>query len=143
MLLASLVFMFIAAIQQTQASTRKFLTIFGVILVGIIFYLGHIDPSTAYISPEGLFFFNLSPLMQMLYIFGLAFAALPAIDLVAAKFTPCYSALVRYGFIAEVIAGIMLITSKDSLVLYITGWIIGMVYIALWTTLLFSKKSLG
>ena len=106
-----------------------------------IFYIGHIDPNYAYISPEGFFFFNLGPLIQMLYIFGLALATLPAIEIVASKFTSSYAALIRYGFIAEVAGGIMLLTSKDSQALYITGWIIGLVYLWLWTTLLFSKKA--
>ena len=35
----------------------------------------------------------------------------------------------------------MLITSTDVQVLYVTGWIIGIVYFVLWTTLLFNRKA--
>ena len=141
--LVSLVFMFHVSIQKIQqVSTRWLLMVVGIIAVCGIFYTGHyIEPAHAYISEEGLFFFGLGPLVQMLYIFALAFAALPAIDSLASKFKSLYSGLIRYGFIAEVVGGIMLITSKDVNVLYITGWIIGIVYFVLWTTLLFSHKA--
>ncbi|MGD0976890.1 MAG: hypothetical protein ABR875_01170 [Minisyncoccia bacterium] len=139
--LVSLVFMLRAAFEDTQASTRRLATIIGAIAVVGIFYVGHIQPETAYISQEGFFFFNLGPLMQMLYIFGLAFTALPAIDLLTDKFKSSYAVLVRYGFIAEVVTGIMLITSKNTQVLYISGWISGLMYLLLWTTLLFSRKA--
>ena len=52
-----------------------------------------------------------------------------------------YSGLVRYGFIAQFVGGVMLITSKDVQVLYITGWIIGSVYLCLWLVLFFSKNA--
>lgn len=141
--LVSLVFFFRASLQDAPATTRFLLTILGVVAVCGIFYVGryYMDPADAYISPEGLLFFNLGPLVQMLYIFGLALAALPAVDLVASKFRSPYAALVRYGFIAEVVGGIILITSKDVQVLYISGWIMGLVYLSIWTTLLFSRKA--
>lgn len=139
--LASLVFMLRAAVQHTSANTRVLVTVVGIAAVLGIFYVGHSDPAAAYISPEGFFFFNLGPLVQMLYIFGLALAFLPAIDAVASKFKSSYAMLVRFGFIAEMASGIMLITSKDVQVLYITGWVISVVYVALWTTLLFDRKA--
>jgi len=77
----------------------------------------------------------------MLYIFALSLTTLPLIDLVASKFEGSYSALVRYGFIAQIVGGIMLITSNDVQVLYITGWVVGTIYFVLWTTLLFSHKA--
>jgi hypothetical protein len=49
--------------------------------------------------------------------------------------------LLRYGLIVQVVGGIMLITNQDANVLYLTGWIIGIVYFALWATLLFDKKA--
>jgi hypothetical protein len=139
--LISLVFFLRTSVQQAQPTTRSLVTGLGVVAILGIFYIGHNDPALAYISPEGFFFFNLSPLVQMLYIFGLTLAMLPAIDLVASKFKSSYAVLVRYGFIAEVVSGILLITSKDTQVLYIAGWVIGIVYLLLWTTLLFSKKA--
>ncbi len=139
--LASLVFFLHASVQNAQSNTRWLLTVLGVVAVLGIFFIGHADPATAYISSEGFFFFNLSPLIQMLYIFGLTLAAIPAIDLVASKFKSSFAMLVRYGFIAEVAAGIVLITSKDTNALFITGSIIGVVYLLLWTSLLFSQKA--
>jgi len=139
--LASLVFMLRASVQDAQAPVRWLVTFLGAVAVCGIFLVRHANPATASISPEGLLFFNLGPLMQMLYIFALALAALPAIDLVASKFTSWYAPLVRYGFIAEVVGGIILITSKDVQTLTITGWIIGVVYLALWVTLLFNRRA--
>lgn len=140
--LASLVFLLRTSAQDAQASTRQLLTAAGIALVLGIFYVGrYVDPADAFISPEGFLFFNLQPLVQMLYIFGLTLAALPAIDMVASKFRSSYSALVRWGFVAQVAAGVVLITSNDTQSLYITGWIVGIVYVALWGTLLFNRNA--
>ncbi len=137
--LVSLVFMFRASTEST--GMRWSLTILGIVVALGIFYFGHIATETAYISPEGLVFFNLGPMVQMLYIFGLMLASLPAIEAIASKFKSWYAALFRYGFIIQIAGAIMLITSKDSQALYIVGWIIGLSYFLLWTTLLFSKKA--
>lgn len=139
--LVSLVFMVRTALVSAPAATRLFGTVLAVAAVLGIFVVGRADPSLAYISPEGFFFFNLGPVVQMLYIFGLALAALPAVDAVASRFRSWYAVLIRYGFIAEVAAGILLITSTNSQVLYMTGWVIGAVYVALWVTLLFNRKA--
>ena len=140
--IASLVFLLITGTQNLKSGTRGLLVMIGVISGIAIFYTRtFIYPSAPAFSPEGLFFFHLQPLVQMIYIFGLAITALPAIDVVASKFNHPYSALVKYGFIAEVVGGIILITSLDVQVLYIIGWIIGASYIVLWPTLIFSRKA--
>ena len=140
--LASLVVFLYASLEQVPASTRLLVTVLGAVAVAGIFYVGrYVDPANAFISPEGFLFFNLTPLVQMLYTFALALITLPVIDLVASKFKAPYSALVRYGLIAEVVGGVMLITNKDPQTLYITGWIIGTVYFVLWATLLFNRKA--
>lgn len=139
--LISLVFLFYTSIQSVHfAINRRLLIVLSIIVIVGIFFIGHADPSYAYISPEGFLFFNLGPLMQMLYIFVLALAILPAIDTVASKFKSIYSIIFRYGFIAQVCSGIMLMTTKDSQVLYVTGWVIILVYILLLVTFLFNKK---
>jgi len=140
--LISLVFLFYTSVQKIHASiNRKLLIILSIIVVIGLFFIGHADPSYAYISPEGFLFFNLGPLMQMLYVFVLALTILPAIDLVASKFKSIYSIIFRYGFIAQVCGGIMLMTTKDSQVLYVTGWAIILVYFLLLITFLFNKKA--
>jgi hypothetical protein len=140
-LLISLAIFLFASLQRASAGTRLWLTVLGVAAIAGIFFVGRASVNLAYISPEGLLFFNLTPLVQMLYIFALAFTFVPLIDLVASKFEGGYSTLVRYGFIAQLVGGIMLITSKDVQVLYIVGWVIGVVYLILWATLVFSKKA--
>lgn len=140
-LLISFVFFLHASLQNHSSSTRILGTVLGIIAVIGIFFVGRYSPNFAYISPEGLLFFNLTPLVQMLYVFALSFMFLPLIDLVASKFGSPYSALVRYGFIAQFVGGIMLITSTDVQVLYVTGWIIGIVYFVLWATLLFNRNA--
>ena len=140
-LLISLVFFLYASLQNHSASGRTLGIVLGAIAVIGIFLVGRYSPNLAYISPEGLLFFNLTPLVQMLYVFALSLTFLPLTDLVASKFGSPFSALVRYGFIAQFVGGIMLITSKDVQVLYITGWVIGVVYFVLWATLLFNRKA--
>lgn len=140
--IASLVFLLITGTQKMNTSTRGMLVILGVMVGLAVFYARtFLYPSTPSFSPEGFFFFNLQPIVQMLYIFGLALTALPAIDSVASKLKHPYDALVRYGFITEVVGGIILITTIDAQVLYISGWIMGAVYLALWSILLFSRKA--
>lgn len=137
-----LVFLFYTSIQRVESiNIRRGLMVLCVIAVLGVFYIGNIDPAYAYISPEGYLFFNLGPLMQMLYVFILALVALPAVDLIASKFKSPYSLIFRYSLIAQICGGIMLIASKDSSVLYVTGLIIGFVYLLLLITFIFNPKS--
>lgn len=140
--IASLVFLLITGTQKASANTKGMLVILGV-LVGIALFLGRtfFYPSAPAFSSEGLFFFNLEPIITMVYIFGLLLSALPAIDAVASKLEHSYSSLVRYGFITEVAGGIILITTTNTQVLYIIGWIMGAAYLALWSILLFSQNA--
>ena len=145
--IASLVMFLNAGTQNISPSARRPLLVVGAVVGAVVFYLrAFVYPSAPSFSAEGLFFFNPHPIVQMLYIFGLALTALPAIDALASKFRSGYSALIRYGFIAEVVGGVILITSTNmgntnSAALNLTGWIIGLVYFLLWTTFLFSKKA--
>ena len=140
---ASLVAFLAADLQSIDASKRRtFLMAGGIVALILFLARSFVYQSQPYFSPEGLFFFNPHPVVQLIYVFGLAFAALPAVDALASKFSNLtYSRLVRYGFVAEVMGGLILITSTNAVLLYLTGWIIGGVYLVLWTSLLFSKKA--
>jgi hypothetical protein len=130
--LISIIYLFRTSIHKIQSgSTQALLTIVSILLVLAVFFIGHKDASTAYISPEGFLFFNLGPIVQMLYVFVLSLAILPAINLVASKLRSPYSHFFLYGFIAETCGGIMLMTTKDAATIYTTGWVIGLVYIIL------------
>jgi len=142
--LASLVYFMNVFVHRVQeAGSRYFWLVVGILGAIGLFCIGRaLAPGhLAYVSPEGLLFFNGAPLAQMVHILALMLAGLPAIDLLASKFKSYYSALVRYVFILEAFGGIILITSVDYLSLYITGWIMGLAYLLLWTTLLFNKKA--
>lgn len=140
--IASLVFLLVTGTQKISASTRGLLVILGVIGgVALFFARTFLYPSAPAFSPEGLFFFHLQPIITMIYIFGLTLTALPAVDAVASKFEHSYAALVRYGFIVEIAGGIVLITTVDTQVLYIIGWLMGAAYLALWSVLLFSRNA--
>ena len=141
--IASLITFLAAGIRGLNESKRRSLILIGSVGAIILFIVRtFVYPSAPGFSPEGLFFFNPRPIVQIIYTFGIAFTALPAIDALAAKFgRSIYSHLVRYGFVAEVMGGIILITSTNILVLYIVGWIIGTVYFLLWTSLLFNQKA--
>lgn len=140
--IASLVFLLITGIQKVTASTRRVLIILGVVIgVALFFARTFLYASAPAFSLEGLFFFNLQPIITMIYIFGLMLTALPAIDAVASKFDHPYSKLVRYGFITEIAGGVILITTVDTQVLNIIGWVMGAAYLALWSILLFSRNA--
>lgn len=146
--LASLIFLLMSGTHHLGTSHRSTIIGGGIVIAAIIFYLrSYVYPSSPEFSVEGFFFFNPHPTLQMLYVLGLALAALPAIEMVASKFKkPMYATLVRYGFIIEVVGGIILITSTNSgsanvEALYLTGWLIGVTYFILWTTLVFNKKA--
>ena len=138
----SLVFLFMVGIQKLSNSTRGILITLSVITGSALFFARTVlYPSDPSFSPEGLFFFNLQPIITMIYIFGLSLTALPAINVVASKFENPYAMLIRYGFIVEVAGGIILITTIDTQVLYIIGWIMGAVYLTLWSVLLFNRNA--
>lgn len=139
--LISLIIFLYASLSKASESTRLWVTVLGVAMIVGIFFVGRYSVNLAYISPEGFLFFNLTPLVQMLYVFALAITFVPLIHLIASKFEGPHSALVRYGFIGQMVGGIMLITSTDAQVLYITGWIIGTIYLILWVDLLFNRKA--
>ena len=146
-LIVSLLFLLAAGTQNLSSAKRWILLVVGAIVGAGIFYTGSLTayPSLPGFSPEGFFFFNVHPLLQVLYILALALTAFPAIDAVASKFNGIYAVLVRYGFIIEVAGGIVLITAMSTNVsapaLYLVGWVIGIVYFALWATLLFNRKA--
>ena len=141
--LISLITYLLSGIQKMDKSIRRYISWGGLLVISVLFVLRiFVYPSNPGFSSEGLFFFDPHPIIQILEIFGLALVALPAINVLASKFTqPSYSVLVRYGFIIQVMGAIILITSTNNTLLYIAGWVIGIVYLLLWTTLLFSKKA--
>ncbi|MFA6601985.1 MAG: hypothetical protein WCT02_03975 [Candidatus Paceibacterota bacterium] len=139
--LISLVVFFYTSLLSESAGSRLWFTILGIVVVIAIFTVGHYSPAYAFISPEGFMFFNLTPFVQLLYVFALLLAAVPTMNLIASKFQRPYSALVRYGFIFEVAGGIMLITSINTVALNTAGWIIAIVYLILWITLLFNRQA--
>jgi hypothetical protein len=144
--IASLVFLLKAGTEGMNASARRLLLAFGILVGAGIFFTGGLAqfPSTPAFSDAGLFFFNVHPLLQALYILALALTAFPAIEAVVSKFQGGYATLLRYGFIAEVAAGVILITASsagDALAAYVAGWVIGFVYLILWTTLLFKREA--
>lgn len=140
--LVSLVVMFYGALHNVRnARTRWLWVILGLVVVAGIFYVGHVNALNAYISQQGFLFFNLAPIVQALYVFALALAVFPVIDAVAAGLKSVYSEIFRYGMIAQVCSGIMLITNTDSQVLYVVGWVIGLVYILLLATFVRNPKA--
>lgn len=140
--ISALVFLLNTGIQDLKSDTRLKVLLAGSLLALVLFYLRtFVYPSNASFSTEGFFFFNIHPLMQMFYIFGLVITSLPAIYAVASKFKSYYASLIRLCFPIEVIGGIILITTTDSQVLYLTGWIMGIAYFALWSPLLFGRKA--
>lgn len=139
--IVALVFLLNTGIQNLKSDARWKLLLAGSLLGAILFYLRtFVYPSIPSFSPEGFFFFNIHPLMQMFYIFGLVITSILAINSVSSKFRGFYAALIRFCFLIEVIGGIILITTKDAQVLYLSGWVMGTAYFALWAPLLFNKK---
>jgi len=140
-LLVSFLFFFrVPLYEEMSSKTRTNISILGAIALFVIFIIGKYSSNYAFVSTEGFLFFNLTPLVQMLYIFALIISVVPAVNLVASKFNGRYSSLILYGFLVQVAGGIMLITSTDVYTLYIVGWVIGIVNFILGGSLLLSKK---
>lgn len=143
----SLLFLLRAGTESMAAGARNAILVLGVVIGAGIFYTGSMAayPSLPAFSPDGFFFFNVHPLLQALYVLALALTAFPAIDALCAKFRGGYASLVRYGFVAAAAGGMILVTSTSAVVsevaLYLTGAVIGITYLVLWTTLLLSKKA--
>lgn len=144
--IVSLVYFLIAGTQSLDSKNRTMIAWVGVIIGAVILYVrAFVLPSSPGFSADGFFFFNPHPVVQLLYILGLLLAVIPAIDAVAARFKAPHGAFLRYGFIAEVAGGVVLITSSivnpDVLALNIAGWIIGLVYLGLLAKFVFSTKA--
>lgn len=139
--ITALVFFLNTATQNLKSDLRSKLLIIGSLFGIVLFYLRtFVYPASPYFSSEGFFFFNIHPLVQLLYAVGLFVIALPAVMLVASKFKNFYTTLIRSCFLVEIIGGIVLITTSDSQILYLAGLIMGTAYFALWVPLLFNKK---
>ncbi len=146
--IASMVFLLAAGTQGMSGPARRGLMLLAAVVGAGIYYLGSLPayPSTPMFSGDGLFFFNVHPLLQALYVIALALVAFPAIEAVVSRFDAPYATFLRYGFIAEVAAGIVLMTSSSvapggALAATVAGYVIGVTYFAIWTTLLFKRKA--
>jgi len=138
----SLVFLIICGVDNFEKEIRTKLIGAGVAVVACLFLVRtFVYPSNPMFTTDGYFFFNMHPIVQLVYVFGFVLTAVPAIFIISSKFKGIYAILVRYGFMAEVIGGIMLITNRDPQALLISGWVMGFVYFALWSTLLFNSKA--
>lgn len=129
-----------AGTDSSSDGMRTLALIIGTLGVISIFIVGrYVFPTPKMISSDGFLFFNLHPFVQMIYIFALSLAAFPVIEKIAAKFKNGYACLMRYGLIIQTAAGIILIVCTEPFTLLVTGWVIGITYFALWTTLLMRK----
>lgn len=144
--IASVIAFLNAGMPKVGRVLRQAILLISVILGALVLYMRlYMYPSSPSFSDDGYFFFNLDPIIQMIYIFALVMAALPAIDVLASKLRGTYAIVVRYAFIAEVVGGIILIINTNSgsasaNLLLIDGWIIGIAYFALWSTIIFNKN---
>lgn len=139
-LLVSFFLLFRVFVREVLPQSSMELSAFSILALISIFIVGRLSSNSAFISPEGFFFFNLTPFVQMLYIFALIITAVPTMNFVATKFKGGYASLVQYGFLIQIAGGVMLITSTDVSTLYATGWVIGIMNLVLGATLLFDKK---
>jgi hypothetical protein len=141
--IVSLIVFLAAGLQKVDGSNRRTLLMAGSVIALVLFIFRTFNfPSQPGFSPEGYFFFNAHPVVQIIYIFGLGLTVLPAAAALASRFNNSgYGRLIHYGFIAQVMGGIILLTSNNILVLTIDGWIIGLTYLLMWTTLLFNQKA--
>jgi len=138
--LISFLFFLRAGTEDVSGSVKTLAMVVGVILVAATFVAGrYIFPTPKFISDEGFLIFNLAPLVQLMYIAALVLVAIPLIEKVSAMFRDGYATFMKYTLAIQVVGALVLITSTDTLSLLTAGWMIGLTYFALWTTLLFRK----
>lgn len=140
--IGALLFFLNTGTQNLKPKLRQYVLVGGLLIALFLFIIRtFIYPADPYFSSEGFFFFNIQPIAQMIYIFALLISLIVAVTAVASRFRGYYGNLLRFCFLIEVAGGIALITTKDAQVLYLTGWIMGIAYSALWAPLLFSKNA--
>ena len=140
--ITALVFLLNTATQNLKSDMQTKIMVVGVVFGLLFFYLRtYVYPATPSFSEEGFFFFNVHPIIQMCYIFGLLITTLPALNLVTSKFKSIFAPLIWFCFLIEIIGGIVLITTTDSQALYVSGLVMGTAYAILWLPLLLSKKA--
>lgn len=144
--LISLVFFARSSVHGRSSSWVLLSTGITILTVGILYYLrSYVYPAAPSISSDGYFFFNLQPIVQVVYLFVLGFVLFPAISRLSNLFSRKYSNLLRYGLIAQVIGGMILITSTEAGImsesaLFVTGLVMGIAYLLLWATFGLSKS---
>ena len=134
----TLYFFLVAGTNDLEAKLRGKAMGGGILLLVLLVVLrGFFYPSEPYFSEAGLFYFNIHPIPNALYIAALTFAGFPAFSAVANRMSAGYALLVKAGFTALAIGSIILLVSFDEGLLYIDGWVLGISYLVLWTSLLF------
>jgi len=138
--LVSFLFFLKAGTDGMAPSMRSLVLILGVVLVAVTFVAGRwIYPTPKFVSDEGFLMFNLAPMVQLMYITVMVLVAFPVIEKVGAMFNSRHAACIKYLLAIQVVGAVILITSMDTMTLYVAGWGIGLAYFALWTKLLFKK----
>jgi hypothetical protein len=137
----SLVFFLLAGTQKN--ANNKSVVIMGVVAITIFFIFRVVVwPSNPEFTESGMLLFNINPIIQMMYIFGLGLVIIPAIYAISKQFNSVGTSLiVRYGFIVQVMGGLVLITSTDQTVLFVNGLVISITYILLWMYLLLNRAA--
>jgi hypothetical protein len=142
-LLVMLWFSISAAAYKLKPGSRALVQTLGLcLLVGLFILRTFVLKSKPYFSSGGLFFFNPEPAVRAMYDFGMAAAVLPAVTAAGKAIkSSVYHSLFMAGWSAIVIGGVIQVSSNDIKLLYIDGWVMGLVYLALWTSFLLNRRA--
>ncbi len=122
-----------AGIQKLpNKSQQNLLAAASVLGVGLFALRTYVLPSHADFSADGLFFFNPDPVVNAIYVVSLVFVGLVAIPAASGKFKNFVDRTVFVAaFTTLVIGGILLLTTKDTTLLYLTGYAMAAANIAI------------
>lgn len=146
-LVVGLLFYVSAATASFSPRSQGMLWAAAIAYVIILWAVRSANPSNPGFSADGLFFFNPDPVVKVMEIILISVCAIPAAFAVARdlgkKLATTGSALVS-SMLALVIGGILLLSSTESAVLYLTGWAMGVAFLTLLAASagLFRKASL-
>ena len=134
---AAHIFFLMVATHKMKAASRSTLVMGGIAYLVLLFLLKlFVYPSNPGFSANGLFYFHAQPPLVALYIGAFGLTLIPAIYAVGEKLKDVtLRYIVQAMFTIAAIGGIILVTSVDDNLQTINGWVMGVTYFILLTTL--------
>jgi hypothetical protein len=131
-LMLGMIFFIWSGASNYDRQKQVLLITLGVVGTIVLMVMRGFYPSNPYFSPEGLFFFGPHPLVLFFEVLFISASVIPSVLNVGRSITDKLSSnIFQVGMFTALIGTILLITSSANLVLFLSGWAIGIAFLLL------------